>query len=212
MKVGDLLSDEVKNIPRLKYPLKILKDKSPDTFSENEVYESQHYVNHCKLFISEILKDISPKKAEKNLLPKLQDYNFGNNSDSDKQIFLKLRPKRVKSCIKKDLYKLSSIDNSTRKKNNSRLQSGRAATLKNENINKIFPKNNNEIFLTLADDTDSERKNLQKLFDLRFERKFKLINNITHKLNNPLFLFRSKDSFKEKVYNKSDTIKKFYRF
>ena len=210
MKIGDLLINEIKNTPRLKYPLKIIKVETKNAFSELEKFESKKYVNNCKFFIKEVLKETSPKKKLNNfLLPKLQECSFSNNSgDSDKQIFPKLKPKRIKSCTKKHLYKLGSIENSARKKNNNRLQSGKIETLLNVKLNKIFLSNNGPL-LTMEDDTDNERKKLQKIFDLRIERKFRSIDKITDKLNKPLFLFRKNNNRKEKNFNKAE--KKFYR-
>ena len=213
MKVGRLLSGEMKNMPRLKYPFKIRKDQSQDTFSETKIYESISYINNCKSFIKKILKSTSLKKNVKKLLsPKFNEYSFYNNSNnSDKQIFPTIKAKRIKSCNKNTSYKCGSTKNNSRKRNYSSLQTKKTMNLNNIKLSKIFLKNNDPL-LTMQDDTDKETKILQKIFDLRIERKFRSINKITDRLNKPLFLFTTKDNFKEKIYNKTDNIKKFYRF
>ena len=213
MKVGRLLSGEMKNMPRLKYPFKIRKDQSQDTFSETKIYESLNYINNCKSFIKKILKSTSLKKNVKKLLsPKFNEYSFYNNSNnSDKQVFPTIKTKRIKSCNKNTLSKCGSTKNNSRKRNYSSLKTKKTVNLNNIKFSKIFLKNN-EPFLTMQDDTDKETKILQKIFDLRIERKFRSINKITDRLNKPLFLFTTKDNFKDKIYNKADNIKKFYRF
>ena len=73
MKIGGLLSNEIKNTSRLKYPFKIRKIQTKNAFSEFGKFESKKYVNNCKFFRKEILKETSSKKTLNNvLLPKLQ--------------------------------------------------------------------------------------------------------------------------------------------
>lgn len=220
MKVGELLNKEIEEIPSLKYTLKV-QNSFKNKLSSQDKFESNIYLNNCNSFINSRKKPIiksfsfSGNKSQMQPLNKIikEIQNDSpivlNQKHSGKITLFDHLPEITdqKSLVKKNL--------SSRKKTHSNLrtfpgteinknkevvrkfESGRNLSISNFR-NKILAPKSQKPFV----DFDNDKKaNIQKLFNLRIERKFKVINKITSKLNRPLFLLSYSDKNEFNAYN-----------
>lgn len=203
MKVGHLLSEEIKNIPSLQYPIKVVKNfKNNSINSDLSKIESHIYIDNCYFFINDINKNITKPSSSfsfrksKSLKTKkiINEKSFDERNKTNKNLN---ENSRILPALKK---------NNSCKKNNFKKR-------KNSCINKNAFLKTKEPFFDFKDDTANK---IQKIFNLKIERKLNVLNKITYKLNKPLFLLNNTvkssikgNNFKEVCENNYIKYKKF---
>ena len=228
MRVGELLNKDIEEIPSLKYTLRV-RNSFENNFTSQERMESDIYLNNCNFFINcRKNSNIKSFSFSANKSKKQQPFNKiiidiqNNNPRTRNEKFLdkdnlynkfpEIKEKKI--TIKKHLsskktkhFYLKTFPDSEMNENKEivkKFESGRNLSI-NHIKNKILFENNKKLFVDYNDD---KKANIQKLFNLRIERRFKIINKITNKLNKPLFLLTSLDKIIEsnagnlKIYNK----------
>ena len=208
MKVGEILNKEVEEYPSLRYTLKVLSSFKNNFSSQNRI-ESSIYINKCHRFIScrknPSIKSFSfsankSKKQQQQIYKKIKELQNNNPRTWNEKyieknnLYNKLPEIKEKklfekhlSCKKRNHLKLLTIpDNeiNEKKRNVRRIESGRNLNINNFR-NEILPMKSKQSLMSY---NDAKKANMQKLFELRVERKFKAIKKITSKLNKPIFL------------------------
>lgn len=172
MKVGYLLNEVMKDIPSLKYPIKIVNICNENKkINKQKRLEANILIGKCNYFINEINKSKSKlnisslnSTIRKSESLSIKNTKFLDNSYESET--LRKKPIKKKSKFLPRIKNNSSVDNYKDKK--------------------IFL--SNRLTFNLV-----EENQIHKLFNLRFERKHKLMNKIIDKLNKPLFLVNKTD-------------------
>ena len=195
MKVGHLLSEEIKNIPSLQYPIKVVKNfKNNSINSDLSKIESHIYIDNCYFLLNDINKNITKPSSSfsfrksKSLKTKkiINEKSFDERNKTNKNLN---QNSRILPALKK---------NNSCKKNNFKKR-------KNSCINKNAFLKTKEPFFDFKDDTANK---IQKIFNLKIERKLNVLNKITYKLNKPLFLLNNTVKSSIKVNNFKEVCKK----
>ncbi len=223
VKVGEILKDEVKNIPGLRYPYKIIVNNKSQ-YSQNQKIENSLLLIHCFTIINNIqtrqnsTKSINRSQFLSKTVYGQGDINFRNSAISKQPIRkysmsfdknklknqlplikdnipikrnislnIKRLPKKInsdgknkidsdnKKSFQKDINNSINISNFTNQCN-KRGATPKMKLMKNKRNNNLF---NN--YMKSINNTNNK-------YQLRYEKKFKLINQVINKMKKPLFI------------------------
>ena len=223
-KVGDILKEDIKDIPGLKYPFKVFIS-SKYRYPKNEKIENTLFIEKCNAFMNKMENSQRNKSFQKSKSLSKTIFTkqfFKNGLFPDKLSPLKKNSNNlpaIKNQLSLDLKSIFSklkLDNSEKKinKNIDNNASRSCNDINNNSIDKrgLIPyfrikktkkKVGNPFIVDL-----NENILMKKKFELSYERKFKIINRIIDKLNNPLFI----NSIEENInYNKNNSSYKNYK-
>jgi hypothetical protein len=210
-KVGDILKEEIKDIPGLQYPFRVIINRN-FRYSENEKIENTLFIEQCNAFL--------------NYMEASQKFNFFHKSKSlSKTVFTKhpfknglftekLSPLRknsdklpiIKNQISLDLKRvLSQLNNDNSDKNvNKKSDNNVSRSCNDINNLSVYKRGLTPCFRTKKAKekkvSDPFMVNLndnvlmKKRFKLSYDRKFKIINRIIDKLNKPIFINSNKEN------------------
>jgi hypothetical protein len=236
MKVGHILKDEVKDMPVLQYPLKIIINEK-SCYSQHQKIENHILLLQCKEFINNLQNShnstksitrsqslskagyrqrnfgksgVSKQPIRKysnslqnnplaNNLPLIKDNSpiKRNISQSTKTIISFCKPKYRNSIDKEKINSNIKTENNSDNKllekdvdNNMTNNISSFTYLRNKrgvtpNLKTMKIKNKNNLFIN---DNMKKINHVKSKHQLRYERKYKFINNIINKLNKPLFI------------------------
>ena len=225
MKVGDILKEEIKDIPGLQYPLRVIINRN-FRYSENEKIENTLFIEKCNAFLNymeasqkcksfhkskSLSKTVYTKHSFKNGLFKNKLSPLRKNSDNlpiiKNQISLDLKSVLSKLNFdnsEKNVNKKSDINVNKSCNDINNLSVYKRGLTPHFRIKKTNKKVVDDPFMVDL----NENILMKKKFKLSYERKFKIINRIIDKLNKPLFINRNKENIN---CNKNNVSCKNYR-
>jgi hypothetical protein len=223
MKVGYILKREIKNIPGLQFPYKIMVNDN-EKYHSRQKLENKVLLEYCKAFLNDLPssksfrkhRSFSQKKKSKNILLFSQQKNVISSIDTENLPFLgdsssKKMNKNCSSCQKKlpnildeNIPIKNKINNSNNSKKENRVINSfvfydrKNVKEKCNNTIQTFKdkkiNQNDNFFNSVVNKKNNNKKSkLQNLFEYRIKKKMKNMNNIIDKLNTPIFMYNKID-------------------
>ena len=220
MKVGDILKEEIKDIPGLQYPFKVIIN-SNFRYSENEKIENTLFIEKCNAFMNYMetsQKNKSLHKSKSLSKTVFTKHPFKNGLFTDKLSPLRknsdklpIIKNQISLDIKRVLSKLSFVNSD---KNVNKQSDNNVSRSCNDVSNlSVYKRGFTPYFRTKktkkkkVDDPFmvdlNENILLKRRFKLSYERKFKIIDRIIDKLNKPLFINSNEENINQNKNNAS---------
>ena len=203
MKVGDILKEEIKDIPGLQYPFKVIIN-SNFRYSENEKIENTLFIEKCNAFMN--FMEASQKFKSFHKSKSLSKTVFTKHPFKKGLFIDKLSPLRknsdklpiIKNQISLDLKRvLSKLNfNNSDKNFNKKSDNNVSRSCKDINNLSVYKRGLTPYFRTTKTKKKvsdpfmvdlNENILMKRRFKLSYERKFKIINRIIDKLNKPIY-------------------------
>jgi hypothetical protein len=210
MKVGDILKEEIKDIPGLQYPFKVIIN-SNFRYSENEKIENTLFIEKCNAFIN--FMEASQKFKSFHKSKSLSKTVFTKHPFKKGLFIDKLSPLRknsdklpiIKNQISLDLKRvLSKLNfNNSDKNFNKKSDNNVSRSCKDINNLSVYKRGLTPYFRTTKTKKKvsdpfmvdlNENILMKRRFKLSYDRKFKIINRIIDKLNKPIFINSNKEN------------------
>ena len=219
MKVGDILKKEIKGIPSLQYPYKIIINYNCK-YPYLQKLDNFIFLENCNTFMNEFPRNklynkhrnLSQKKvlnknsSSKNFCLKtdsdnLEKYSINHILNNNLPLLRESKP-RNNIKISQELFNECTLIRNKIKRLKSEVKN--LKNIREKSINSYFTKkqskaekfiinsnfkNNSNNKMNKTQKKKLKLKKIQDLFEYRIHIKFKNMNNIIDKLNTPLFIY-----------------------